>query len=797
MEHIEKKNEETIDLKALILKYSQYWYYFLISVLFCVFIAFINNRYTTPEYSVSTTLLIRDDNNTQLGAENLIEGLELFSGRKNLTNEIVILNSHSITEKVIEELGLGLSYFQHGFLQTHEMFENAPFIVTLDSTHNQLTETEFEIFIKDENSFDLIVSAKDQYPFNLIYKKFDKTLLANINIKETYQFNKEIVSDYYSFKISKSLFFKPDEIKKNNKTYSFKLHKTDKLAHNLIRDVTINPVNKETSILKLNIKARNPKKNIKILDKITEIYIRSTLDEKNIMAINTINFIDDQLNIIQDSLTFIEDLLESFKLQNPNLQIVDKEFGTYFQKQKLDNTLSEQSVNIKYYQSLLSYLRNDKNANSIVSPTSMGISNPELNSLINQLLELYAKKGDLQLTTTEKNPAYKAVISQIQHTKSIIIENLTNLIASASIYENDLKNRINSFNKNINQLPEAEKNYLILRRKYEYNEQTAVYLKEKRYEASLAKAGTESDHKVIDPARLDSEIPIKPKKTLAYFIAIFSGLFFPFIFIGLHDFFSDTIYSKSDLKSSTNIPILGLIGHSDKATSMVVQNATKSIIAESFRSLRTNIQYLASHKERKVITITSSIGGEGKTFTAINLAAIFALAKHKTIIIGADLRKPKIHEEFKINATKGLSSYLINKSELNEIIESTEIENLDVIGSGPTPPNPAELLDGLKMRELIEKLNKKYDYVIIDTPPIGLVTDGVLLMQQSDINLYVVRHGYSKTRSLSIINNLYEEEKIKNSHIIINDFKYSSSGYGYGYGYGYGTSGYGYYENES
>ena len=514
------------------------------------------------------------------------------------------------------------------------------------------------------------------------------------------------------------------------------------------------------------------------------------------MAINTIHFIDQQLTIIKDSLSVIERKLELFKSLHPDLEIVDQEYGTYFQKYKLDNSLSEQSVNIKYYRSLLSYLKNDKNTNSIVSPTSMGISNPELNNLINQLLQLYAKKGELQLTTTAKNPNYIAILSQINHTKKTIIENVNNLISSASIYEVDLIDRITTFDKKINKLPKAEKDYLILRRKYEYNEQTSIYLQQKRYEVSLAKAGTESDHKVIDFARLDSEEPISPRKSLAYFIALIFGIFIPITFISLRDFFSDTIRSKSDLLNSTNIPILGLIGHSDNATSLVVSNASKSIIAESFRALRTNIQYLAADKEKKVITVTSSIGGEGKTFTTMNLAAIIALSGHKTILIGGDLRKPKLHEDFKVDTSKGLSSYLINKSELAEVIEQTEVDSLDVIASGPTPPNPAELLDSKKMRDLIMELNKTYDYVIIDTPPIGLVTDGVILMQHADVNLYIVRHNYSKTSALNVINNLYQQKQVENIHIIINDFKHTSSGYGYGYGYGYGSSGYGYYENE-
>jgi len=788
--------EETIDIKALILKYSQYWYYFLLSILFFVFIAFLNNRYTTPEYSVSTTLLIRDDNNTQLGAENLLEGLELFSGRSNIENEIVILKSFMIADKVVSNLNLGVSYFQQGFFKTNDLFQKNPFKVHIDSNHLQIVEVEFDVHIIDKNSFKLLIKENNLSPFNFITQTKHKDKEFDLKIDEIYQFNSIIINENYSFVISKTDHFNYEKILKDNKTYSFIIHTPYNITNQVSSQLNINPVNTETSILRLNIKGRAPHKNIAILNDLTSEYINNGLSDKNIMAVNTIHFIDEQLEVIQDSLTRIENKIKAFKQLNPNLDLVDKEFGTFFQKQRLDNTLSEQSVNIKYYQSLLSYLKDDMNANSIVSPTSMGISNPELNGLINQLLQLYARKGELQLTTTDKNPTYQAVLSQIKHTKNTIIENVSNLISSATIYEQDLKRRINTFNSKISALPEAEKNYLILKRKHTYNEQTAIYLQQKKYEASLAKAGTESDHKVIDPARLDSKIPIKPKNSLAYFIAILLGLFIPIAFISLRDFFSETISSKSDLQNATRIPILGLIGHSDKATSLVVDIASKSIITESFRSLRTNIQYLAADKDKKVITLTSSIGGEGKTFSAMNLAAIFALSGHKTILIGGDLRKPKLHEDFNLDVSIGLSSFLINKSSLKEVITKTKIDSLDVIGSGPTPPNPAELLDSPKMKELISELNKTYNYVIIDTPPIALVTDGVILMQHADVNLYIVRHNYSKVKTLSIINNLYKQDQVKNVHIIINDFKHSSSGYGYGYGYGYGTSGYGYYEEE-
>ena len=788
-------NEEKIDIKGIFLSYTTYWYFFILSIMFFIFLGFLINRYTVPEYSVSSTLLIRDDSNTQLGAENILEGLELFSGKKNLKNEIVILKSYSVTEQIVEELNLGISYFKKGFIISNELFKNSPFVVSIDSTKLQVTGVKYEVDFINAESFKLKLKADDKYAYNVINQKFDKSKPVDINFEKEYNFGDTISSPLFTFSINKTSFFDFKKIRTENKKFSFKLHPKRQFAQKLIKEININPINKETSILKLSIKGSNPKKNIEILDKLTDIYIRSGLNEKNIMAVNTINFIDNQLSIIEDSLSFIENQLEKFRLENPNLEIVDKEFGTYFQKQKLDNSLSEQSVNIKYYKSLLNYLKDESNINSIVSPTSMGISNPELNNLINQLLLLYSNKGELEITTTDKNPSYQAVLAQIEHTKQTIIENIKNLISSAAIYENDLKNRINQFNSKINKLPEAEKKYIILKRKYQYNEQTAIYLQQKRYEASLAKAGTESDHKVIDAARLDSQRPIKPKKTLTYFLMLIIAFFVPISVISIKRFFSDTINTKSDIKNNSSVPIIGLIGHSDKSTSLVVPNSTKSIITESFRSLRTNIQYIAADKAKKIISVTSSIGGEGKTFVTMNLASIFALSNHKTILIGGDLRKPKLHNSFKVDKNQGLSNYLINKSNLEDIINKTNIKTLDVIASGPIPPNPAELLDSPKMNELLTILNKKYDYVIIDTPPIGLVTDGVILMQYADANLYIVRHNYSKIKSLSVVNNIFKNKNISNLNIVINDYT-QNEGYGYGYGYGYGNDGYGYYETD-
>ena len=727
--------EEKVDLKGLLFRYYNHWYYFLVSIILFILIAFAYNRYTTPTYSVSSTLLIRDDNNTQLGAENILEGMELFSGKTNINNEIVLLKSFSLLNQVVNDLSLGVSYYQHGFLQSNELFQNTPFIVKVDSNHHQITNNEFRVKIIDKKSFNLTCSIDDEYTYNLQTDRLNKNMSANIEIDEEFLFNEEIKTEFFSFKINKTKSFNIEDILEKNKELSFKLHQRAKIVGSFIEGVSINPINKETSVLKLKIIGENPGKNIDFLNKLTEKYISNGLNDKNNMAINTIDFIDKQLSIIKDSLILIENNIEQFKRSNPNIENIEEEYGAFFQKQKIDNTIAEQSVNIKYYRSLLNYISENTDPNSIVSPSSIGITNPELNTLISQLLQLLDKKGDLELTTTKKNPNYISLLSQISHNKETIIENLKNLIETTKIYEDDLIRRQSDFKKSINTLPSNQKEYIILKRQYLYNEQTSIYLQNKKYEASLAKAGTESDHKVIDYARLDSELPVSPKTTVTYFFCLILGILLPVLFISLKEFFNNTIRSKKDLLIHSKIPILGLIGHSDKLTSLIVPKNSKSVISESFRSLRTNIQYLAVDKAKKIITVSSSIGGEGKTFCSMNLASIFALSGHKTILIGADLRKPKLELEFKSKNKNGLSNFLIHKSTLKEIINKTEIEHLDIIFSGPTPPNPAELLDSSKMKDLIKELNKIYDYVIIDTPPIGLVTDGVILMKNADINI--------------------------------------------------------------
>ena len=789
--NLDSSSEETIDIKAVLKKFSGHWYYFLLSIIICLFLAFLYNRYTDKIYKVSTDILIRDDNNSQLGVENIMEGMELFSGKTNLENEEAILRSYTLASRTIKKLDLQMSYFMYGNVQKIYLYDHTPFVIQFDSSHCQLPDSEFFIELIDDNKFRLMVNCTEQYTYDLFNDNRNKKLSANLDYEKIHHFNENIETPYFSFQIIKTSFYN-DVIIEDKASYSFIFHSLDIITKNHVNLLNIKSTSKESSVLSLSIIESNRRKNIDYINTLAKLYILQGLEEKNEMAKNTIRFIQDQITKTSDTLDIIEKDLAIFKESNPNLDIINKDFGAFFQKQKVDGDISINQIHLSYYNELLTYLQKSEKTDNIISPTSVGVTNSELNSLINSLLTLNSEKKKLELSTTKSHPKYQSVLSQISHTKKSIIENLKNLISSTNIAKRNLEDRSIIFNSQINELPSKEKEYVKLKRKFIQSENIVNYLILKEQETSVAKEGTEADHKILDPAGdKDSLIPISPKNNLNFIIALLLGIGIPVTIISLKNFFNETIRSKSDLIKHTNIPILGVIGNSDKANSLVVLDNPKSVISESFRSLRTNIQYLASDKKNKVITVTSSVGSEGKTFCSSNLSLILASAGYKTVLIGADLRKPKTHHNFNIENIKGLSSYLINQSSISEILNSTKNENLKVITSGPVPPNPSELLNSERMKKLITDLKKDFEYIIIDTPPAGLVTDSVITMKFSDINIYVVRHNYTKKSMLNIINNLHDTKQVENINIIINDYIVSSSSYGYGYGYG---NGYGYYE---
>ena len=782
MENYQEKNEQ-IDVKEILEKYYQYWYFFIIAIVMSIFIGFLFLRYSPKVYNASTTILVKDENNTSLGSDNIIDGIDLFGKNRNIKNEIGILRSFSLVKQTLKEVDFNISYLNEGKLTSVDIYSRSPFKIVLDSNHLQSLEVKFYVTLISKDEFVIKTKVESGQFYNLIEESYLRRTDVVFNYEEYHKFDQWIESDYFKFKLEKKDFTLYDEENWNN--YAFVINDINSLTEKFLKRIKIKEIEKDASILKVSLEGNNTIKIADFLDAFSKNYLQIGLNEKNEIATNTISFINNQLIEIRDSLSNIESVLEKFKTENPKIELSKKEYGAFYQIQKLEEEQAILKLNNKYYISLKDYLIKNDNIENILSPSSMGINDPLLNNLILELSRLYSEFEITSQNTKSIHPAVKSLKNQITITKGKILENIENIIISSELSLNDIENRINEFDKLINTLPESERKLVRIQRKYNLNETTYTYLLEKRAEASIAKAGNVADNKIIDKARLSSQDPISPNSRSIYIISIFFGIIIPGIWITAKDLLNDKINSKKDVKKLCDIPILGSITHNNKGTNLVVQNHPKSAISESLRTIRTNIQYLSSDKEQKVICVSSSISGEGKSFCSMNLSSILASTNNKTVLIGADMRKPKIFDDFELNNDTGLSSYLIGVSTLKEVTQKTNDENLDIIISGPIPPNPAELLEKKIMTDLLIELKKTYKYIIIDTPPIGLVTDGQILMNKSDINLLMVRQGYTTKQMVANINEITQKNNIKNLNIILNDVKSYNSKYGYQYGYGY------------
>ena len=465
--------EETINVKEIIFKYSKYWYYFFLCIVFCLFGAFLYNRYTTPLYSGSTTILIRDDSNASLGAENLLEGLELFSGKKNLKNEIGILESYDLIAKTIQDLQFQTSYFHLGKIRTAEVYKNVPFLAEVDSNNTQTLGIAFHVYILENNSFELNTEAKNVRQYIPVKKTFTEQTRVSFNYSGTHSFGETIETENFSFKLQKQHIFDESFI---GKEFCFVFNDIDNLTKKRLKNLTIAPINKEASIIKINSKGEVARKELDFLNQLASNYIQLGLDEKNQMAANTITFINQQLKDVSDSLLTAENRLENFKEKNPKLELSYKDFGTFFQIEQLEKEQSILEVNDKYYKALLNYLTSNDDVDKIVAPSAMGINDPLLNSLINDLSMLYAEKSTLALNTREEHPVFQSLISKIESTKKSLIENVNNIINTSDIAIQNIKIRITQEEELISNLPQSERVLVNIQRKFNLNESIYTYL---------------------------------------------------------------------------------------------------------------------------------------------------------------------------------------------------------------------------------------------------------------------------------------------------------------------------------
>lgn len=781
--------EETIDIKKYFAKILFNWYWFAISVFITVSIAYVLNRYTEPIYRVSSSLIVRDDERSKglTGAENIIQGMEMFRSQKNVQNEIGILKSFTIANRAIQELNdFEVTYIavgRRGFKEA-KLYTSSPFIVKYDSLSRQIPG----------EWIDITILSKDEYLLEIN---------ENLNIHRRLKFGDRFTNEYFDFTVNlrhpESFIHNP---KSSNKYYFF-FNNQNGLTNNYRGKLVIETNDKKGSILTLSTTGFVATQEVDYLNKLMDIYIRSGLEEKNQIAINTIEFVDGQLNLIVNSLNEVELRLQNFRLQN---KVIDISYEGNLIVQRIETLESERAVlemKENYYIYLQNYINSITDIEDMIAPSLIEMEDPFLASLINQLSILYSEERIYNFSIEQEIPSVKLIQEQIINTKNTIKENIQNSLNTLAITKQNLDEQISNTEKELKKLPVTERQFIDIQRNYQVNNDIYTYMLQKRAEAGIAKASNIADNKILDWARTDNTYMIKPKKSMNYMMAILIGVLIPIILIFIVEYFNNRIISRSDIERQTTVPILGAIGHNSFQTDMPVFENPKSSLAETFRALRTNLKFLATQTQNQVISISSSLTGEGKTFCAVNLATIIAMSEKKALLAGLDLRKPKIHKIFNLDNKTGISTYLSGQSSLEELFIESTIPNLFITTSGPIPPNPAELLDSKKMDDFFKYARDKFDYIILDTPPIAIVTDALLISKRSDINIFVIRQNFTSKGILPLIEKIYQKEEMKNLSLIINDLKsggYYSYTYDYGYGYAY-NYGYryaeGYYSDEN
>ena len=597
-----------------------------------------------------------------------------------------------------------------------------------------------------------------------------------------------------------SFVFTTEEILTPNKVYIFRFNDLNSTVKKY-QKVRVTSITTGASVLRLQIEGDNKARLVDFLNETVKVLTEDKQQQKIKYAIDTKKYIDKLFKYESDSLNRIEATIGDYKKKNKIYNDLSTQGNTIFLESKeLSNKMMEVERSIDDLTSLEYYIRSNTNYDSnIPVPAFIEVPDAKVSGLVQELIRKSTLKRMLLESVKAIHPAVIKLENEINLVRQNLYENIASNKRELAKDRLRLEKELDTYNLKLGKLPELEQKLVQLKRNYNFSEFIYTYLKQKSYEAGTAIEASVEDIKVIDSALDLGQKPIYPKPVFNYLVAIMLGIIFPLFLIIIKESLNNKINSIEDIEKRYQIPILGVIVRNLGKNNLVVFERPKSTLAESFRALRSNIQFLfksTESKKSKTLVLTSSVSGEGKTMISINMATVFALSGKKTVLLGLDLRKPKVYSNFEINNKQGIVNYLINQIGIEEIINKSHIPNLDIIPSGPIPPNPSELILSDRCDQMITELESIYDYIIIDTPPVGLVSDALELFKYSDAICYVIRQNYSEIGMMKMIEDKYTNKEVTNVSYILNAFVVKNKyGYGYNYAYGYGKYGNGYHEN--
>ncbi len=738
-------------------------------------------RYSETVYNSKTVIQLSKPDKTN-------EILQVGSGFENnnkLAEAIEILKSQVFLKRVSERLNIPISYFNEGTFKNYELYKSSPYLVNA-KIKNSVWENN-PVYIKFESNTKKVILELGK----------NKSRRIELNLNEWYR-NNEI-----ELSVALNPFLKTIEalssLKKLDKPY-FVINSESNNLNVIKSNLDVKVINDQSQSISIEIKNTDPTKAADIANAIAEEFQIYGVEKESESSKKILDFIDQQLNSVFYDLKQSESNIEEFRKKYNYSSDDNFKVNSYTRFSKLEDQL----LKIELDEMVLADLQKDLQKNKSIDSYLLSEEESSIRSVTAELKKLSIEKENLLYNLTPGSEAVKQINNQIEIQKKLLFESINSYRNKLKTKYSNLKGKSNEISSGIDAQPDREMEYSRLMRMFNINEKYYTLLLEKKTEFSISNAGFVSKTTVLESA-VPNFVPSSPSKKSAISIGIILAFLMSLILLSIRYFLNDQLLSLNEIVKHTraSVPTLGIVPvyNSDVPVSqLIVQNNPKSIITESFRTIRSNLQFISNTEGPKLAALTSTVSGEGKTFVALNIAGIVAYTGQKVLIIDLDMRKPKIHKGFGVQNEKGISTILIGIHSIEECVQKTVIPTLDFITSGPEPPNPSELIISTKMNDLIEELKKRYDFIVIDNPPIGLVSDALPILKQVDYPIFIFRSEYSKKSYIQILDRLKNESKISNLSVVLNAVNINRSGYGYNYGYGYGygyTQNYGYYTDET
>ena len=766
--------------RELIFKYVRYLPWLIISVALMLVLAYLKLRYSTPVYSINGKILVKKNSNPYGSGNGKYDDIFTIQGTSsnNLNDEIEVIRSRYMAARVVKALGLQTQYYNKGKIKTPAVIHPAdlPFVFEITNMKDSLEA--FSILVN--------IFSKTQYYINESKKPYDLGQWVDL------PFGKVRITLNPARNLS---IFASNE-------FIISYQALESAAAGLSSGISVGQSGEiNSNVLVVAYQSENIPMGLDIVNQFMEEYQKSTLEDKRQIQVNTLAFIDEQMKGVKTDLSAVERNLQGFKEQQ-------RVFSPQAQSELYINSLSEsgkelstQEVKLRVIDLLTRYLTDARNPYRQVSST-LGVEEPTLLQQVTEYNKLQLERETALKSTTPENPLIKNMEVGIARLREDMLQNLRNIRAGYQLSIDNIRAKTKDIDNQIMSIPGKEKQLLEKTREQKILEELYSFLLQKKLETSIASASTISNIKVLEPA-MAGGVPVAPNRKSTYLLFTMIGLLLPTGVIFLIELLNDKVKTKADVSRLTNTPVLGEVGHADEGGALVVTANNRQFIAEQFRILRSNLQYILPKKDKLVMMVTSSFSGEGKSFVSTNLGAVLAISGKRTVILEFDIRKPKIMEGLGLKERKGITNYIVGTVSIGEIVYPVPgVDNLFVIPCGPVPPNPAEMLLEEKVNTLFTELRKMFDTVIVDTAPVGLVSDSITLGQQADATIYIVRHNYTFKKQVNMIDEIYKNKKLPHMSIVINDVNAGGNGYGgyYGYGtygnYGYGY-GYGYFDQQS